>query len=173
STIAGALAEVAPVPGRMERIDEGQDFTVLVDYAHTPDGLSAVLRSLRESSLEGKILVVFGCGGDRDKAKRPMMGEAAAGLADEVIVTSDNPRSEDPQAIIASIVAGVPDHLRHRLVGVITDRRAAIESAIDRARPGDVVLIAGKGHETTQTTGTNIIDFDDREIARELLGVRA
>ncbi|MDA2956873.1 MAG: UDP-N-acetylmuramoyl-L-alanyl-D-glutamate--2,6-diaminopimelate ligase [Actinomycetota bacterium] len=173
STIAEALAEVAPVPGRMERIDEGQDFTVLVDYAHTPDGLSAVLRSLRESSLEGKILVVFGCGGDRDKAKRPMMGEAAAGLADEVIVTSDNPRSEDPQAIIASIVAGVPDHLRHRLVGVITDRRAAIESAIDRARPGDVVLIAGKGHETTQTTGTNIIDFDDREIARELLGVRA
>lgn len=173
ATISAALADVAPVPGRMERIDGGQDFTVFVDYAHTPDGLSAVLRSLRDSNLDGRILVVFGCGGDRDKAKRPMMGEVAVGLADEVVVTSDNPRSEDPQAIIASIVAGVPDHLRHRLVGVITDRRAAIEAAIGRARPGDVVLIAGKGHETTQTVGTNVLPFDDRDVARELLGVRA
>ena len=173
ATIADALAAVAPVPGRMERIDEGQDFTVFVDYAHTPDGLSAVLRSLRESNLEGRILLVFGCGGDRDKAKRPMMGEVAVGLADEVVVTSDNPRSEDPQAIIASIVAGVPDHLRHRLVGVITDRRDAIDTAIGRARPGDVVVIAGKGHETTQTIGKNVVPFDDRDVARELLGVRA
>jgi UDP-N-acetylmuramoyl-L-alanyl-D-glutamate--2,6-diaminopimelate ligase len=173
STIADALAAVAPVPGRMERIDEGQDFTVFVDYAHTPDGLSAVLRSLRESNLDGRIVVVFGCGGDRDKAKRPLMGEVAVGLADEVLITSDNPRSEDPQAIIASIVAGVPDHLRHRLVGVIADRRAAIAAAIDRARPGDVVLVAGKGHETTQTIGDVVLPFDDREVARELLGVRA
>lgn len=173
ATIADALAQVAPVPGRMERVDDGQDFTVFVDYAHTPDGLSAVLRSLRESNLEGRILVVFGCGGDRDKAKRPMMGEVAVGLADEVIVTSDNPRSEDPRAIIASIVAGVPDHLRHRLVGEVADRRAAIETAIGRARPGDVVLIAGKGHETTQTIGNDVLPFDDRDVARDVLGVRA
>ena len=173
ATIADALAQVAPVPGRMERVDDGQDFRVFVDYAHTPDGLSAVLRSLRESNLEGRILVVFGCGGDRDKAKRPMMGEVAVGLADEVIVTSDNPRSEDPRAIIASIVAGVPDHLRHRLVGEVADRRAAIETAIGRARPGDVVLIAGKGHETTQTIGNDVLPFDDRDVARDVLGVRA
>ncbi|MDA0370504.1 MAG: UDP-N-acetylmuramoyl-L-alanyl-D-glutamate--2,6-diaminopimelate ligase [Actinomycetota bacterium] len=173
ATIADALAQVAPVPGRMERVDDGQDFTVFVDYAHTPDGLSAVLRSLRESNLEGRILVVFGCGGDRDKAKRPMMGEVAVGLADEVIVTSDNPRSEDPRAIIASIVAGVPDHLRHRLVGEVVDRRAAIETAIGRARPGDVVLIAGKGHETTQIIGNDVLPFDDRDVARDVLGVRA
>lgn len=173
ATIADALAQVAPVPGRMERVDDGQDFTVFVDYAHTPDGLSAVLRSLRESNLEGRILVVFGCGGDRDKAKRPMMGEVAVGLADEVIVTSDNPRSEDPRAIIASIVAGVPDHLRHRLVGEVADRRAAIETAIGRARPGDVVLIAGKGHETTQTIGNDVLPFDDRDVARDVLEVRA
>lgn len=173
ATIVDALAIVAPIPGRMERIDEGQDFTVFVDYAHTPDGLSAVLRSLRESSLDGRILVVFGCGGDRDKAKRPLMGEVAVALADEVLVTSDNPRTEDPQAIIASIVAGVPDHLRHRLAGEITDRRSAIATAIERARPGDVVLIAGKGHETTQTIGDAVVPFDDREVVRELLGVRA
>lgn len=173
SDIAAALADVSPVPGRMERVDGGQDFTVFVDYAHTPDGLAAVLRSLRESSVEGRVLVVFGCGGDRDKAKRPMMGEVASSLADEVVVTSDNPRSEDPQAIMASIVAGVPDHLRHRLIGVIGDRRSAIETAIGRARRGDVVLIAGKGHETTQTIGRQVIDFDDRQVARELLGVGA
>lgn len=173
SDVAAALADVSPVPGRMERVDGGQDFTVFVDYAHTPDGLAAVLRSLRESSVEGRVLVVFGCGGDRDKAKRPMMGEVASTLADEVVVTSDNPRSEDPQAIMASIVAGVPDHVRHRLIGVIGDRRSAIETAIGRARRGDVVLIAGKGHETTQTIGRQVIDFDDRQVARELLGVRA
>jgi UDP-N-acetylmuramoyl-L-alanyl-D-glutamate--2,6-diaminopimelate ligase len=171
--IAEGLATVPPVPGRMERIDVGQEFTVFVDYAHTPDGLSAVLRSLRESSVDGRIIVVFGCGGDRDKAKRPMMGEVAVNLADEVVITSDNPRSEDPGAIIASIVAGVPDHLRHRLVGVEEDRRCAIESAITRARPGDVVLVAGKGHETTQTVGDLVLAFDDREVVREVLGVGA
>jgi UDP-N-acetylmuramoyl-L-alanyl-D-glutamate--2,6-diaminopimelate ligase len=171
--IAQGLAMVPAVPGRMERIDVGQDFTVFVDYAHTPDGLSAVLRSLRESAVEGRIIVVFGCGGDRDKAKRPLMGEVAVNLADEVVVTSDNPRSEDPGAIIASIVAGVPDHLRHRLVEVEEDRRRAIASAISRARSGDVVLVAGKGHETTQTVGDLVLPFDDREVVRELLGVGA
>ena len=157
----------------MERIDVGQAFTVFVDYAHTPDGLSAVLRSLRESAVEGRIVLVFGCGGDRDKAKRPLMGEVAVNLADEVVVTSDNPRSEDPGAIIASIVAGVPDHLRHRLVDVEEDRRSAIRNAIARARPGDVVLIAGKGHETTQTVGDLVLPFDDRDVVREALGVGA
>ncbi len=171
--IAAGLATVPAVPGRMERIDAGQDFDVFVDYAHTPDGLSAVLRSLRDSAVEGRIIVVFGCGGDRDKAKRPMMGEVAVNLADEVVVTSDNPRSEDPEAIIASIVAGIPDHLRHRLVEVVEDRRSAIDVAIGRARSGDVVLVAGKGHETTQTVGDVVLPFDDRETARELLGVRA
>lgn len=171
--IAEGLATVPPVPGRMERIDVGQDFTVFVDYAHTPDGLSAVLRSLRESAIEGRIILVFGCGGDRDKAKRPLMGEVAVNLADEVVITSDNPRSEEPGAIIASIVAGVPDHLRHRLIHVEEDRRRAIENAIARARTGDVVLVAGKGHETTQTVGDVVRPFDDREVAREILGVGA
>ncbi|MFZ9427528.1 MAG: glutamate ligase domain-containing protein, partial [Ilumatobacteraceae bacterium] len=111
----------------------------------------------------------FGCGGDRDKMKRPMMGETAAGLADGVVVTSDNPRSEDPEAIIASIVAGVPDHLRHRLLGVEPDRRAAISLALRSASAGDVVIIAGKGHERTQSIGGEVVDFDDRVVARELL----
>ena len=171
--IAEGLASVPAVPGRMERVDVGQEFTVFVDYAHTPDGLSAVLRSLRESAVEGRIILVFGCGGDRDKAKRPLMGEVAVNLADEVVVTSDNPRSEDPGAIIASIVAGVPDHLRHRLVDVEEDRRRAIGKAISRARPGDVVLVAGKGHETTQTVGDLVLPFDDRLVVREALGVDA
>lgn len=171
--IAESLSTVPAVPGRLERIDVGQRFTVFVDYAHTPDGLAAVLRSLRESAVTGRIIVVFGCGGDRDKAKRPMMGEVAVNLADEVVITSDNPRSEDPGAIIASIVAGVPDHLRHRLVGVDEDRRSAIHSAITRALPGDVVLVAGKGHETTQTIGGTAYPFDDREVVRELMGVGA
>ena len=171
--IADGLSNVPAVPGRMERIDVGQDFTVFVDYAHTPDGLSAVLRSLRESAVEGRVIVVFGCGGDRDKAKRPLMGEVAVNLADEVVITSDNPRSEDPGAIIASIVAGIPDHLRHRLVEVDEDRRQAIGSAIARARTGDVVLIAGKGHERTQTVGDLVLPFDDREVVREVLGVGA
>lgn len=171
--IASGLASVPAVPGRMERIDVGQDFTVFVDYAHTPDGLSAVLRSLRESAVEGRIILVFGCGGDRDKAKRPLMGEVAVTLADEVVITSDNPRSEDPGAIIASIVAGVPDHLRHRLVDVDEDRRRAIQNAVGRARAGDVVLVAGKGHETTQTVGDLVLAFDDREVVREVLGVGA
>ena len=171
--IAEGLASVPAVPGRMERVDVGQEFTVFVDYAHTPDGLSAVLRSLRESAVEGRIILVFGCGGDRDKAKRPLMGEVAVNLADEVVVTSDNPRSEDPGAIIASIVAGVPDHLRHRLVVVEEDRRRAIGKAISRARSGDVVLVAGKGHETTQTVGDLVLPFDDRLVVREALGVDA
>ena len=167
--IADGLASAGPVPGRFERIDEGQDFTVLVDYAHTPDGLSEVLRSVRATPGIGRVILVFGCGGDRDKMKRPMMGEVAVSLADLVIITSDNPRSEDPEAIIASIVAGVPDHMRHRLWESRPDRAQAIAEALKLARNGDVVLITGKGHETTQTIGLEALPFDDRVVARDIL----
>lgn len=167
--IAAGLETAPAVPGRFERIDEGQDFTVLVDYAHTPDGLSALLRSVRVLHDVERVIVVFGCGGDRDKMKRPMMGEVAINLADKVVVTSDNPRSEDPEAIIASIVAGIPDHMRQRLLDTEVDRRRAIGRAIGHARPGDVVLITGKGHETTQTVGDEALPFDDRVVAREIL----
>lgn len=173
AAVVEGLASVPPVPGRFESVDEGQDFSVLVDYAHTPDGLAAVLRSARDSNPNGRLIVVFGCGGDRDKAKRPLMGEIAATLADEVVVTSDNPRSEDPKSINAAIVAGIPDHLRHRLVGVNVDRADAIQLGIGRASEGDVVVIAGKGHEITQTFGTTVEPFDDRVVAREALRGRA
>ncbi|MFM8649905.1 MAG: UDP-N-acetylmuramoyl-L-alanyl-D-glutamate--2,6-diaminopimelate ligase [Actinomycetota bacterium] len=173
AAVVEGLATAPPVPGRFESVDEGQDFTVLVDYAHTPDGLASVLRSVRDANPSGRVIVVFGCGGDRDKAKRPLMGEIAATLADEVVVTSDNPRSEDLKSINAAIVAGIPDHLRHRLVGVNVDRADAIQLGIGRASVGDVVVIAGKGHETTQTFGTTVEPFDDRVVAREALRGRA
>ncbi|MFM8848467.1 MAG: UDP-N-acetylmuramoyl-L-alanyl-D-glutamate--2,6-diaminopimelate ligase [Actinomycetota bacterium] len=167
--IAEGLRNAPVVAGRFEHIDAGQRFVVLVDFAHTPDGLAEVLRSVRQATTDGRVIVVFGCGGDRDKMQRPMMGETAASLADAVVVTSDNPRSEDPEAIIASIVAGVPDHLRHRLVGVEPDRRAAMSLAFRHANEGDVVIIAGKGHERTQTIGTEVLEFDDRVVARQVL----
>ena len=164
--IAEGLAGASPVPGRVERIDEGQDFTVLVDYAHTPDGLSKVLTAARELSL-GRVLVVFGCGGDRDHSKRPEMGYVAADLADVVVVTSDNPRSEDPEAIIDEITAGIPPDAVAPIVE--PDRRAAIGFTLDRAESGDVVVIAGKGHELTQIIGSRVEPFDDRAVAREIL----
>lgn len=167
--IVAGLAAAGSVSGRFERIDEGQDFTVLVDFAHTPDGLSELLRSVRSIVGVQRVIVVFGCGGDRDKMKRPIMGEVAATLADKVVVTSDNPRSEDPEAIIASIVAGIPDHMRVRLLAAEPDRRRAIARALGHARSGDVVLITGKGHETTQTVGDEVLPFDDRSVAREVL----
>lgn len=170
--IVAGLAAMGSVSGRFERVEAGQDFVILVDYAHTPDGLAAVLRSIRDASAGGRIFTVFGCGGDRDKAKRPLMGEVAVSLSDSVFVTSDNPRSEDPAAIAASVVAGVPDHLRHRLAGVVLDRREAIDRAVRAARAGDVVLIAGKGHETTQVSGTTVVDFDDRVVATECVEAR-
>lgn len=164
AAIAAALAAAPTVPGRFELIDEGQEFSVLVDYAHTPDGLEAVLAAAREVT-ERSLVVVFGAGGDRDQSKRPQMGEVARRLADRVVVTSDNPRGEAPQAIISGIVSGMdrPPEL------VELDRRAAIRHAIAGARKGDVVLIAGKGHEATQTIGDEIIDFDDRDVARDEL----
>jgi UDP-N-acetylmuramoyl-L-alanyl-D-glutamate--2,6-diaminopimelate ligase len=168
ATIERALPAAAPVPGRFQPVDEGQGFAVLVDYAHTPDSLENVLRAARELS-RGRVIVVFGAGGDRDRGKRPLMGEIAARLADEVLVTSDNPRSEDPEAIVAQIVAGIDrDDVR-----VEVDRRAAIEQAVALAADGDVVVIAGKGHEQGQEfAGGHKIPFDDATVAREALRAR-
>lgn len=174
ATIAAGLAQLVAIPGRFESIDGGQSFSVVVDYAHTPDGLQEALRAAADTVTEtdgmrrGRVIIVFGCGGDRDHEKRPAMGAVAAELADLVVVTSDNPRREDPRAIIECIVDGVPARYRGR-VTVEPDRRAAIAVALADARPGDVVLIAGKGHETTQTIGTKVLPFDDRAVARALL----
>jgi UDP-N-acetylmuramoyl-L-alanyl-D-glutamate--2,6-diaminopimelate ligase len=166
--VARGLSAAAPVPGRFEAIDGGQLFTVLVDYAHKPDALDQALRAARELVADGRrLLVVFGCGGDRDIAKRPLMGDVATRLADDVILTSDNPRSEDPLVIIDDIRAGVTPGAA--AVAVEPDRRRAIERAVAHARPGDVVVIAGKGHETTQTIGDTVRPFDDREVARATL----
>jgi UDP-N-acetylmuramoyl-L-alanyl-D-glutamate--2,6-diaminopimelate ligase len=161
-----ALASAGPVAGRLEPVDEGQDFSVLIDYAHTPDSLVNVLEAARELS-SGRVITVVGAGGDRDRTKRPLMGEAAAAGSDLVVVTSDNPRSEDPEAIIAEVVEGVPPE-SDRIVEV--DRFEAIGIAIAAAGPGDVVLIAGKGHEQGQEfEGGRKIPFDDREVAGEHL----
>jgi UDP-N-acetylmuramoyl-L-alanyl-D-glutamate--2,6-diaminopimelate ligase len=161
--IARGLESVRGVPGRFESIDEGQPFDVIVDYAHKPVALESVLRAARELAT-GRVLCVFGCGGDRDREKRPQMGRIAGELADVVIVTNDNPRSEDPQAIIDAIVAGTAGD-----VEVEPDRAAAIARAIESAEEGDVVLIAGKGAEQGQEFADRTVPFDDRESAREAL----
>lgn len=171
--ITAGLASVGTVPGRFERVTVGgpvaSSLDVIVDYAHTPDGLEEVIAAAGAVVNEGgRIIVVFGAGGDRDRRKRPQMGAVAARLADVVVVTSDNPRSERPEAIIDEIVEGVAEDDRHR-VEVVVDRTAAIRLAISMAEPGDLVLIAGKGHETTQTVGDRVIPFDDRAVARQLL----
>ena len=170
-TIAAALPLFGRVPGRFEPVDEGQDFGVLVDYAHTPEALENVLRAARPLT-EGRLHVVFGAGGDRDRGKRPLMGAIAAREADVAIVTSDNPRSEDPDVIIAEIVAGIDDRAG---VEVDVDRRAAIRRAIELAEPGDVLVIAGKGHEQGQEfAGGRKEPFDDVAVARAALrAVRA
>jgi UDP-N-acetylmuramoyl-L-alanyl-D-glutamate--2,6-diaminopimelate ligase len=163
---AEGLAGAKRVPGRFEPIDEGQDFAVLVDYAHTPDSLENVLRAARRLS-EGRVLSVFGAGGDRDRDKRPKMGRAGASLSDLAVVTSDNPRSEDPGAIIAEVVAGIENGASFE---VEPDRRAAIALALRQARAGDTVVIAGKGHEQGQEfDGGRKVPFDDRKVAREEL----
>ena len=160
-----SLAGFAGVPGRMEIVDEGQSFAVLVDYAHTPDSVENVLRTAR-SITEGRLIAVLGCGGDRDKGKRPLMGRAAEQLADVVVVTSDNPRSEDPLAIIDNILAGLESPSQALLE---PDRSLAIQHAIRDALPGDVVLILGKGHESGQEFAHEIIPFDDRDVSRKAL----
>ncbi len=165
---AEALAQVSAIPGRFERVDAGQPFLVVVDYAHTPDGLAHVLGTAREIS-RGRVIAVFGCGGDRDRGKRPLMGRVAAQLADHVVVTSDNPRSEDPLRIVQEIVEGVRAPGAHATYEVEPDRAAAIRRAVSLAKAGDAVLICGKGHETVQIFADRSVPFDDREVAREAL----
>ncbi len=161
--IAAGVEAVRGVPGRLEPVDEGQPFTVLVDYSHKPGALERVLREARGIA-RGRVVCVFGAGGDRDRGKRPLMGRIASELADVVVVTSDNPRSEDPQAIVDEILGGVEGEVEVEL-----DRRRAIERALELAAPGDVVVIAGKGHEQGQEIGGRVVPFDDRAVARETL----
>jgi UDP-N-acetylmuramyl-tripeptide synthetase len=163
------LAHLAPVPGRFEPVStNGKDFHVLVDYAHTPDGLENVLKSARALS-PNRVVVVFGCGGNRDRTKRPKMGKIASDLADQVVVTSDNPRNEAPDFIISEIMEGITGQTDER-VRTIVDRREAIRVAVcEIARPGDIVVIAGKGHETYQLVKGQSFPFDDRLVAAEAL----
>jgi UDP-N-acetylmuramoyl-L-alanyl-D-glutamate--2,6-diaminopimelate ligase len=188
-TVAQGISQLKVIPGRVEKVDNSFGITILVDYAHTPDALEKVLSAVRPLT-QGKLISVFGCGGDRDRGKRPVMGEIAARLSDLVVVTSDNPRSEEPLAILSEIEAGVEKtglpKLRisdsesqdskatvERGYCLEVDRRVAIRTALSWARPGDLVLIAGKGHEDYQILGANKIHFDDREVAREAIVARA
>lgn len=172
--VAAGLSSVAVVRGRYEKVDAGQPFTVVVDYAHTPHALAQVLSAAREEAsaapAPGRVIVVFGCGGDRDRAKRPLMGEVATELADVAVLTSDNPRSEDPAAIIDEVRSGSRALERLR---VEVDRGAAIDLAVGLAGPGDVVVVAGKGHETDQELADRTLPFDDRQAALRALGATA
>jgi UDP-N-acetylmuramoyl-L-alanyl-D-glutamate--2,6-diaminopimelate ligase len=168
--IVDALQAASPVRGRFEMVDAGQPFRIVVDYAHTPDALDAVVDAARQVA-SGRVILVFGCGGDRDHEKRPEMGRVADRAADVVVVTSDNPRSEDPQTIIDSILSGMGE--TGDRVMVEPDRRRAIAVALGAARPGDLVLLAGKGHETVQVIGRQELPFDDRAVALEELGAMA
>ena len=159
--IKRGIESVDRVPGRFDAVDEGQPFTVLVDYAHTPGALEAALESARKLA-HGRVICVFGAGGDRDRDKRPLMGQVVTELADVALVTSDNPRSEDPAAIAADVVDGLE-------LEVELDRRKAIERVLEQARAGDVVVIAGKGHEQGQEIAGRKLPFDDREVARDAL----
>ena len=162
ATIAGRLIGLPQVPGRLELLSERP--TILRDYAHTPDALERALVAMRPFT-PGRLIVVFGCGGDRDKGKRPLMAQAARAHADHLVVTSDNPRTEDPERILDDIEAGM-HHVPHER---IEDRRDAIARALDLAAPGDVVLLAGKGHETYQVRGTTRLPFDERQIVHEIV----
>ncbi len=169
-SVVKALPDFAGVPGRMERVQikPEQDISVIVDYAHTPDSLENLLKAARPF-IPGKMICVFGCGGDRDRTKRPKMGKIAAELADLAVVTSDNPRTEDPERILQDVLEGIPSSVEPIVIG---DRAIAIRTAILQAQPGDGVLIAGKGHEDYQILGTEKIHFDDREQARDALQER-
>jgi UDP-N-acetylmuramoyl-L-alanyl-D-glutamate--2,6-diaminopimelate ligase len=170
--VGAGLAAPVHVPGRFEPVDAGQSFRVLVDYAHTPDALERVLVAARPLAAPGgAVVVVYGCGGDRDRAKRPLMGRAASRFADRAYLTSDNPRSEDPATIVGEVLAGIPADASPPFVAPVVeiDRRRAIARAIAEANAGDVVVIAGKGHETGQIVGSELLPFDDRTVAREAL----
>jgi len=164
--VSSALADVLGVSGRFQRVDCGQEFTVIVDYAHTPDSLKNILVTAEEF-VSGRLITVFGCGGDRDKAKRPLMGEVAAKNSDLTVVTSDNPRSEEPEDIISDILPGVKAYTEN--YRVIEDRRQAIHYAVSQAKAGDMVVIAGKGHETYQEIKGQVFPFDDREVVKDVL----
>jgi UDP-N-acetylmuramoyl-L-alanyl-D-glutamate--2,6-diaminopimelate ligase len=165
--IEEGIANLENVPGRFQRIDEGQPFLVVVDYAHTDDALRNLISTARELNPSGRIITVFGAGGERDRTKRPLMGEAAGSLSNLVVLTSDNPRSEDPLRIINDVVVGLQKaDAKYR---VEPERERALEIAIEEAQPGDIVLLAGKGHETTQVLADRTIEFDDREKARAIL----
>ncbi len=166
AAIREGIARLQVVPGRFEILELDRPYAVVIDYAHSPDALENVLRLAREVTT-GRLICVFGCGGDRDRSKRPLMGAIAAGLADLILVTSDNPRTEDPEAIIAEILDGIRSRTPNVLV--ITDRRSAIRQALDLARERDLVLLAGKGHETYQEVGTRRFPFDERQVVREAL----
>lgn len=173
--IAEGLSAAPPVPGRFEAVEEGQPFVVVVDFAHTPASLERALDAARRIAVSstdspGRVISVFGCGGDRDSGKRPEMGRVATDLSDVAVLTSDNPRTEDPAAIIEQVRAGV---VRDGVLVVEPDRTTAIARALEGARAGDVVVLAGKGHETAQLIGDEVIPFDDREVARRLLASRA
>jgi UDP-N-acetylmuramoyl-L-alanyl-D-glutamate--2,6-diaminopimelate ligase len=168
ATAVAGIAACPGVPGRLERVEAGQDFTLLVDYSHKPGAVEAVLRALRQVT-QGRLVIVLGCGGDRDTAKRPLMGAAAAALSDLAILTSDNPRSEDPLAILAAMLDGVltvPAAERAHVI-IEPDRAAAIKLAVVAAGKGDIVVVAGKGHERGQYADGLVIPFDDREVAAE------
>ena len=166
ANICRSLANAPQIPGRFEKVDCGQDFTVIVDYAHTPDGLENVLVTAREIA-EKRLITVFGCGGDRDRTKRPIMGGIAAKYSDYSIITSDNPRTEDPMFIIGQVEEGVKPITDQ--YEIAENRRRAIEIALHMAEKGDVVMIAGKGHEDYQLVMGEVLDFDDRKVAREIL----
>ncbi len=168
--IESGIRQLEAVPGRFERVDLGQPFLVFVDYAHTDDALKNLIATAREIDADGRIITLFGCGGERDRAKRPLMGEAAGRASDVVVLSSDNPRSEDPRFIINDTLVGLQRTPAKVLVE--PDRARAIELAIDQARPGDIVLLAGKGHETRQVMKDRAIEFDDREVARRVLRER-
>ena len=166
-TIIKGLENATGVVGRVEVVPTNTDYTVIIDYAHTPDGLENIITSLKEIA-NGRVVTVFGCGGDRDKTKRPKMGKIAAELSDYCIVTSDNPRSENPTAIINDILEGMKNIKTP--YKVIENRHEAIEYAITHAKKDDIILLAGKGHETYQILPTGTIHFDEREVIAEVLG---
>jgi UDP-N-acetylmuramoyl-L-alanyl-D-glutamate--2,6-diaminopimelate ligase len=173
-TLGRALGSVESVPGRFERVEAGQPFLVIVDYAHTPDALERTLETAQKLRAPGgRLGVVFGCGGDRDRGKRPLMGAIAARLGDHVWITSDNPRTESPEAIIADIVAGIPGGPTLDRHETLPDRKSAIQGALAWARAGDIVVIAGKGHEIYQVIGSEVLPFDDRAQALAALAGRA
>ena len=164
--LLSVLPDVAGAPGRFERVPVGRPFDVVVDYAHTDDALRKLLEAARPLA-RGKLWVVFGCGGERDRSKRPLMGMVAARLADRVVLTSDNPRGEEPGAIVREIQLGTKEHSG---IDVEVDRRKAIAFALGQAGTGDLVVIAGKGHEPYQIIGDRVLDFDDRKVVKEILG---